>query len=539
MRGEVFIPRSEFARINEEREKNGLDPFMNARNACAGTIKQHDSREIAKRQLRFIAHGRGVTPDGFAKRLSEYFDRLDDLGLPTSWYRVICSSEDEIEKAVRDFERTRLDLDYDTDGMVVRFDYFGVQSYSGETSKAPRWAIAFKYAAERKATTLLDVEHQVGKTGKITPRAIMEPVLLAGTTVRHASLHNYGLAAKKDIRIGDTVLVEKAGEIIPYVVEPVLSERPKKAKKIKPPEVCPVCGGTVEVEEVEGVETTRRCMNPECRAQLREKLVWFVGRDQMDVDGLGESTIDLIRSAEGVELETFADLFRIPEHADALAELDGLGNKKLENIEQGLEKARSAGLARVLAGMGIRHVGASTARALARVFPDLDALLSAEVWELMPQAVNRMSKPKRKKLTGSEDTLGIDYETNLGETTAPVVHEYLHSETAQRTFEALREVGVSLVSVDYVEPGETQDSFFAGKTVVITGTLDTFDRKELTDLLESAGAKVSGSVSKNTDLLIAGEKAGSKLSKAKDLGTETWDESSLLDRLKAEGLGDR
>ena len=277
----MFIPNAEFARINAAREAAGDEPFMNPRNACAGTIKQLDPAAIAQRELVFIAHGRGEVSGGgaggFAGSHTDFCDKIKALGLPVSRHTTVCNTLDEILAAIDSFGRQRDELGYETDGMVVRLDRFDQQELLGVTSKTPRWAIAFKYAAERKTTTLIAVEHQVGKTGKITPRAVMEPVLLAGTMVRHASLHNYGQIRQKDIRIGDTVAVEKAGEIIPYVVEPVVSERPDSAEVIVPPAVCPVCGGVVEIEPPEAAEdpsreTARRCMNPGCPAQLREKL---------------------------------------------------------------------------------------------------------------------------------------------------------------------------------------------------------------------------------------------------------------------------
>lgn len=546
VRGEVFIPRPEFERINAEREREGLDPFMNPRNACAGTIKQLDPAAIAPRRLRFIAHGRGEVSDGgFARSHSDFHEQITALGLPTSPHAVVAEDADAIVRAIAGFEQARHGLDYDTDGMVVRVDAYAQQEALGFTSKAPRWAIAYKYAAERKPTRLIDVEFQVGKTGKITPRAVMEPVLLAGTTVRHASLHNFGLARKKDIRIGDTVLVEKAGEIIPYVVEPVVGERPHDAEPIMPPDACPVCNSPVEIETAAGevyspgdgfdpeTETARRCVNPECPAQLRERLVWFVGRGQMDIDGLGEQTIDQILATAGTEneipLHGFADLFRLGEHREQLLALERMGEKKLENLLAGLEAAKERGLARVLAGLGIRHVGASTAKALARVFPELDALLDAPLHRLMPKAFNTMSAAQRKEISGSDAKLEDDTETGLGKDTAPIVHAYLHSEAARRTFDDLRAVGVDLASRDFSAGRERAGGgVFAGKTIVLTGTLERFQRNELKDRLESLGAKVTGSVSSKTDLVIAGESAGSKLDKARELDIEVWDEARLL-----------
>lgn len=555
VRGEAFIPDAEFERINAEREAAGDDPFMNPRNACAGTLKQLDPTAAAERKLGFVAHGRGEVSEGFASSYTEFCGRIEALGIPTSPDRSVHKGVEEVQAAVRAFETDRHGLAYATDGMVIRIDDFAQQAELGVTSKSPRWCVAYKYAAERKPTVLLDVLHQVGKTGKITPRAVLEPVLLAGTTVRHATLHNYGIIASKDIRLGDTVLIEKAGEIIPYVIEVDLSQRPRGANRVRAPEACPSCGSPLEIEPPEATadptrETVRRCMNPECPAQVREKLIWFAGRNQMDIDGLGESTIDQIRATSleasdprraefgvpedtpAIPLAHFADIFALNAHKEKLLTLERMGERKVEKLLAGIEAAKGRGLARVLAGMGIRHIGSSTAKALARAFPDLDTLLAAEVWDLMPMAVNRMSGPKREALTGSRDPLEREYDTGLGEDTAPVFHAYLHSGAARQTFEQLRTAGVDLNSHDHAEPGaEAVDSAFAAKTIVLTGTLETFTRPALAEILESLGAKVSGSVSKKTDLVIAGESAGSKLAKAEQLGVEVWDEAALLKAL--------
>ena len=557
VRGEAFIPDAEFERINADREQHGDEPFMNPRNACAGTLKQLDPGPAAERRLGFLAHGRGEVSERFASTYTDFCARIERLGIPTSPGRSVHTSARGVIDAIRAFEAERAALPYATDGMVVRVDRFDQQAALGVTSKSPRWCVAYKYAAERKPTVLLDVLHQVGKTGKITPRAVLEPVLLAGTTVRHATLHNYGIVASKDIHLGDTVLVEKAGEIIPYVIEVDPSKRPKRAAGVRPPSVCPSCSGPLEIEPPEasdapGRETVRRCVNPECPAQVREKLIWFAGRNQMDIDGLGESTIDQIRATAlatddqrraelgvpddtpEIPLDHFADVFELAAHRASLLPLSRMGEKKIENLIAGIERARTRGLARVLAGMGIRHVGSSTAKALARAFPDLDALVAAEVWHLMPMAVNRMSGPKREALTGSREPLAREYETGLGEDTAPVIHAYLHSKAAQQTFQRLRDVGVDLSSHDYIDPDSAdgmQATPFTAKTIVLTGTLEHFTRPELAEILESLGAKVSGSVSKRTDLLLAGESAGSKLAKAEALGVEIWDEQALLKAL--------
>ena len=459
VRGEVYLPLSEFDRINEEREAQGLDLFVNPRNAASGAMKQLDPREVAKRKLAFVAHGRGEVSDPqFAPAFSEFCARIRAMGLPVSTDSTRCDTVEDTLKAIDAFATKRHSLNHATDGMVVRLDSFEHQRAVGLTSKSPRWAIAYKYPAERKTTVLVSVAHQVGKTGKMTPRATMEPVLLAGTVVQHATLHNYGRLRQLPVNpdnpmgdtahlcIGDTVHVEKAGEIIPQVVGIVLEKRPKDAKPVLPPDTCPECGSPAEVEPPEAetdpkVETTRRCMNPECPAQVREKLVWFTGRKQMDIDGLGEKTIDQIREAANngaqIPLHTFADIFQLREHRDKLLALDRMGEKKVDNLLAGIEAAKSRGLSRVLAGMGIRHVGDGTSKLLAKQFKDLDALLAASEEQLRPRSL-----PKDRALAlGYASEPSQRPETGLGDGTAHVVHAYLHSKPAQATFKALRRRG--------------------------------------------------------------------------------------------------
>lgn len=537
VRGEIFMPTDEFVRINAEREAAGDEAFMNPRNATAGTLKQLDPKKVAPRKLRFLAHGCGaLEPEGFAGTHTELMRAFAELGLPTN-ETTHADTPDAVIDAIEAFAGRLAEAAYAVDGMVVRVDSFAQQRALGSTSKSPRWVTAFKYPAERKATKLLRIEHQVGKTGKITPRAIMEPVVLAGTTVQHASLHNYGLVRERDLRVGDTVIVEKAGEIIPQVLSPVLADRPKGTAPIEAPERCPVCGSAIEIErDGSGRETARRCLNPECPAQIREKLIWFAARGQMDIDGLGEKSIDQIRASGSIPLETFADIFRLREHRAALLELERMGEKKVGNLLSGIEQAKSRGLARVLAGMGIRHVGETTAKALAKQFGGLDGLLAAPEDALRPKT---LKKERAAELGLPEDPKDRPT-TNLGNDTAPAVYAYLHSEHAERTFAALRELGVDLSSPEDRESAEDRRpaagdvDLFAGKTIVLTGTLERYDRRELGKRLEMLGAKVTGSVSSNTDLLIAGEKAGSKLAKARALEIEVWDEAALLEALGEE-----
>lgn len=553
VRGEVYMPTAAFVRLNQEREKSGEELLMNPRNATAGTLKNLDPKVAASRGLMFSAHGRGEVVlespgdgDRFAGSHSQFLSAIRALGLPqpTSRHTTLCRVVEEVLAAIRRFDQERQRLDFATDGMVIRVDSYERQRELGLTSKSPRWAIAFKYPAERKTTVLLDVLHQVGKTGKITPRAVMEPVLLAGTVVKHATLHNYGrirdaeteeASSRTDVRIGDTVFVEKAGEIIPQVVGVQLSKRPKSARRIAPPDKCPECGGPVEVEPPEAalnpsLETVRRCVNPECAAQVEEKLIWFAGRKQMDIEGLGEKTVQLIRSSGSVPLNSFADIYRLKNHRAALLELEGLGDRKVEGMLAGIEESKGRGLARLLSSMGIRHVGDTTGKQLARVFKDLDALLSASVDQLMPKA---LSKQRAMELGYDADPQSRP-ETGLGKDTAPAVHAYLHSAPARRSFDDLRSLGLDMSSKDYRDPSAAAalpDSPFAGKTIVLTGTLASFERTDLAERLELLGAKVSGSVSKRTDLVIAGESAGSKLDKARELGIAVWDEAALLKAL--------
>lgn len=544
VRGEVYLPLSEFERYNQVREQEGEEPFLNPRNAAAGALKQRDPRAVADRRLSFCSHGKGeISGDGFAASHSEFLAAIRALGLPTNPHTVVCKSIDEALRAVKGFDAKRRGLDYATDGMVIRVDEFALQERLGRTSKSPRWVVAFKYPAERKTTKLIKVEHQVGKTGKITPRAFLEPVLLAGTVVKHATLHNYGRARdasteregeRTDIRIGDTVHVEKAGEIIPQVVGVVLKDRPRNAQPIVPPPTCPECGGPVEVEPVEAdtnpaLETVRRCINPECPAQVREKLIWFGGRRQMDIEGLGEKTIDQIRTESKIPLNSFADIFRLRDHKNELLALDRMGEKKVENLLAGIEKAKTRGLARLLGSMGIRHVGDTTSKMLARQFKDLDSLLAADERMLRPKSLKR----EEAVALGFAEDAASRPETGLGKDTAPAVYEYLHSGAAARTFRELRELGVDLSSHEFTDVKIVGASVgpFAGRTVVLTGTLESSDRPAMAARLEKLGAKVTGSVSKNTDLVIAGPGAGSKLEKARELGIEVWDEERLLREL--------
>ncbi|MCC6970612.1 MAG: NAD-dependent DNA ligase LigA [Phycisphaerales bacterium] len=548
IRGEVFIRSEQFERVNHRRERAGEELYMNPRNAVAGGLRALSPKDFARLGASFCAHGKGVVAQpGLADSHWLFRERLKVMSLPVTPMAKLCHCLGEILSHVEWFATARREFSMPTDGMVVRVDSFAQQELLGSTAKSPRWIAAYKYPAERKLTRLIRVEHQVGKTGKITPRAVMDPVHLAGTIVQHATLHNYGRLRKApvnpddpsslrmDIREHDFVFVEKAGEIIPYIAGVDIDKRRPGTRPIIAPEVCPVCGGPVEIEPPEAVsdpalETSRCCLNPSCPAQIRERLIWFAGRKQMDIEGLGEKTVDLIR-ASAVPLNSFPDIFRLREYAPMLVTLDGLGDRKVEKLLDGIDAAKSRGLARLLAGLGIRHVGDVTAKMLARQFPDLDSLLEADERLLRPKS---LSKKEAAELGLPEDP-GERAETGLGKDTAPAVHAYLHSPQAKSLFNELRSLGVDVASHDYAASKSAAAGPLAGKTFVITGTLEKYEREDLKAILEQLGAKVSGSVSKNTSVVVVGASAGSKLDKARELAIEIWDEPILLRKIAALG----
>ena len=499
VRGEIYMPNDQFQRINAEREAAGEPIFANARNATGGTLKNLDPKVTASRGLRFAAHGRGEARGlGDVDNFWEFRKAIHTFGVPLDVNAKKCDGIEDVIEVVEGFREGRATLEYGVDGMVIRVNSFAQQEELGATSKAPRWCIAYKYPAEQGVTKLIRVDWQVGKNGTLTPRATMEPVFLAGTTVQHATLHNIEEIHRKDIRIGDTVIIEKAGEIIPQVVSVALEKRPKGSKKIEFPSQCPACEGVVEQD---GPKVF--CVNPECPAQFREKLKWFAGRGQMDIDGLGEKMVDALVDADLVH--HFADIYALTR--EQLLDLERMGEKSAENLLKGIDDSRSRGLSRVLAGLGIRHIGTTTAKALARHFPDAHALMEA----------------------GEEELEAVP---DIGEVTAKTLHEYLNSKQGRDAFRRLERVGVDLNSDLYRARSAAKDSAFAGKTIVLTGGLENFTRPQLTEKLEALGAKVTGSVSKNTDLVIAGADAGSKLTKAQQLGVEVWDESRLMKELK-------
>ncbi len=498
VRGEVYWPKENFRRFNAAREAAGEPTFANPRNATAGTLKLLDSKVVAKRNLAFIAHGFGeVTPLPF-ETASALFDAFAEWGIPVSQYATVCPSIEDVLDLVHEWDARRRDLDYEIDGLVVKVDGLDQRDALGRTSRYPRWCIAYKFEAEQARSKLLEVTFQVGKLGTITPVAHLEPVQLAGTTVKRASLHNFDQIERLGVRVGDTVLVEKAGEIIPQVVGVVEEERPKDAGAIERPEACPECGGPVMQDEG-GVFL--RCINPECPAQLKEKLRHFCGRDQMGIEGIGPALIDQL--VDRGLVKEFADLYCLHERRDELLALERMGEKSVDNLLDGIEASTSRGLARVIAGLNIRHIGARAAEVLAGRFGSMDELAAASV----------------------EDLEAID---EIGPVMAQTIHAWFTSDAGRRTIRHLTDVGVKMTEERADRPDEQP---LAGKTVVVTGTLRRFTRKAIQDLIKELGGKPTGSVSKKTDLLLAGEEAGSKLAKAREFGVEVVDEAEFLRRI--------
>jgi len=512
IRGEIFMTAAELIRINKQREADGEELYANPRNVTAGTLKQLDARIVAKRKLNFFAHGRGVIQPDLFESQSQYLAALKSMGIPVNPLIKSFRKFDDVLGYIEQFDKLRHDLPYGTDGMVIKVDRYELQEKLGYTSKSPRWCIAYKYAAEQAQTVVEKIIWQVGKGGSLTPVAELAPVLLAGTTVRRASLHNIEEIQRKDIREKDSVLIEKAGEIIPQVVEVKLEARPKDSVPTKAPTHCPSCQEPViKLED----EAALRCVNPQCPAQLRERLIWYADRDQMNIEGLGDKMVHQL--ADAGLLHSFGDIYRLKDHRDKLLDLDRMGAKKADNLLAGIEASKSRGLERVLAGLGIRHVGTRVAQVLARHFRDIHTLAKTPLDELA-----------NFEVAGKK--------SGIGKEIAASVYAFFQSDAGKQIGADLDAVGLDLTAkLPPVEPVVvSSDSPFAGKTIVLTGTLENFDRKKLTEKLESLGAKVSSSVSKKTHLVIAGEEAGSKLDKANELGVEVWDEKTLLKHLPAD-----
>ncbi|WP_070120949.1 NAD-dependent DNA ligase LigA [Bacillus marinisedimentorum] len=500
VRGEAFMPKRSFEGLNEEREQNGEETFANPRNAAAGSLRQLDPKIAAKRNLDIFVYSL-ADPEGTGiESHSEALDYLDELGFRTNPERKACANIDEVIEYVEGWHEKRPDLQYEIDGIVVKVDNFEQQEQLGFTAKSPRWAIAYKFPAEEVITKLIGIELSVGRTGVVTPTAYLEPVKVAGTTVKRASLHNEDLIREKDIKIGDMVVVKKAGDIIPEVVNVLEEQRDGSEEDFHMPTECPECGSElVRIDE----EVALRCINPKCPAQIREGLIHFVSRNAMNIDGLGEKVItQLFREQLIIDV---ADLYELK--YDDLIQLERMGEKSVQNLLNAIDESKGRSLEKLLFGLGIRHVGSKAAQTLAQQFGTMEKLQGAGKEEL--EAINE-----------------------VGEKMADSVVLYFSNPEAQQVIDELRNLGVNM---EYKGPkpvdAEEIDSYFAGKTVVLTGKLEQLTRNEAKSSVEALGGKVTGSVSKSTDLVIAGEAAGSKLAKANELGIEVWDENRLVEEL--------
>ena len=509
VRGEVFMSRAGFEQLNKERAAAGEELYANARNTTAGSLKQLDPGVVAKRPLDVVIYGTGqVEAEGSSApdKHDATLEWLSTLGFRTAERTWVCKSADELVAAVDELDGLREKFGYETDGAVIKLNDFAQRERAGFTSKAPRWAMAYKYAAEQAQTRLNAITIQVGRTGQLTPVAELEPVLLAGSTISRATLHNEEDMRRKDIRVGDMVVIEKAGEVIPAVVGVVQEKRTGKEQKYRFPKTCPECGSKVtktigdEGEESDGSDSENvawRCPNPDCPAQVRGRIEHWCSRGAMDIQGGGEVLVTQLVKA-GLVLDV-ADLYKLS--LAEVAALERMGEKSAQNFLEGLEASRKQDLWRLIFGLGILHVGAGVAKALGRAFPSLDEIRTASA----------------EQLAAVED---------VGPVIAGSVFRWMNDNRNKELIERLRKAELNFQS-GLFNPNAAAGPL-SGKVLVLTGTLPTLKRSEAAAKIEAAGGKVSGSVSKKTDYVVAGEEAGSKLEKANKLGVTVIDEAGLL-----------
>ena len=501
VRGECYMPKAAFAALNERREAAGESVFANPRNAAAGSLRQLDTKVTAERQLSTFMYNIADYEPITARTQSDMLTEFADLGFAINPAFKVAHSMDDVFQYIDHYQNERPDLAYGIDGIVIKANPLPLQRQLGATVKVPRWAIAFKFPPDEQPTLLKDVEWTVGRTGVVTPTAVMDPVQLAGTTVARASLHNPDYVAAKDVRIGDTVLLHKAGDIIPEISAVDLTKRPKDAEPLAIPTNCPSCGAPlVHLED----EVALRCINPKCPAQVQEGLVHFASRNAMNIDGLGPRIIAQLYQNHLVT--DVAGLYRLTK--DQLLTLDKIKDKSAENLLTAIDRSRNNSLERLLFGLGIRHVGAKVARLIAQHFVTIEALMAA----------------------GQAEIAAID---SMGDIIANAVVQYFESDDVHTLIAELQAVNVNTT---YQGPSATvaedSDSWFANKRVVLTGKLQSFTRGDATAWLQAHGATVTGSVSKKTDLVIAGTDAGSKLQKAQQLDVPVWDEARFDETMR-------
>ena len=495
------MSKRSFEQLNQRQEEAGLAPFANPRNAAAGSLRQLDAKVTKERQLSSFIYQIAHYDRLSVTTQEENLHQLKELGFAVDVHDRLCHSIAEIEDYITEMQEKRHQLSYDIDGIVIKVNSLDTQAHLGTTIKVPRWAIAYKFPPEEVTTVLREIEWTVGRTGVVTPTAIMDPVFVAGTTVSRASLHNPDYIQEKDLRLGDTVYLHKAGDIIPEISRVDLSKRPKEATPYVIPTTCPSCHEPLtHLKE----EVALRCMNPLCPAQAKELMKHFVSRNAMDVRGVGESILDQLFQ-KGM-IHTMDDLYRLTE-ADLL-QLDKVKEKKAQNILTSIEESKHRSLEHLIFGLGIRHIGYKVAKMLAQTFKTMEHL----------QQVTK------------EELLALD---GFGEIMADSLLHYFAQKEAQELIEHLKALGVSMeYHAPHVEETTVDTALFAGQTIVLTGKLSHFTRDELKEKLEQWGAKVTGSVSQKTDLVIAGEKAGSKKTKAESLGVPIWSEEELLEKIK-------
>ncbi|SDN80271.1 NAD-dependent DNA ligase LigA [Alkalicoccus daliensis] len=500
VRGEAFMPKKSFERLNKEKEENGEALFANPRNAAAGSLRQLDPKIAAKRHLDIFIYSLGEYPEKELNSHHEALEYVSSLGFKTNREAHHLESIEEVIEFCESWQDKRADLPYEIDGIVIKVDSLEDQQQLGFTAKNPRWATAYKFPAEEVVTTLRTIELNVGRTGVVTPTAILEPVTVAGSTVQRATLHNEDIIREQDIKIGDRLLIKKAGDVIPKVVRVLTEERTGDEEDFHMPTHCPECES--ELVRIEG-EVALRCVNPKCPAQLREGLIHFVSRNAMNIDGLGERVITQL--FEHKLIEDVADLYRLKR--EELLELERMGEKSVDNLLEAIHVTKENSLEKLLFGLGIRYVGSKAATTLAMHFGTMDALKKASV----------------------EDLTAIE---EIGEKMADAIATYF---THDEVLELLDELEALGINMEYKGPRPSQvqegDSPFAGKTFVLTGSMEEMTRTEAKKEVELLGGKVTSSVTKKTDVLIAGEKAGSKLSKAEELEIEVWNEAAFLEKL--------
>ncbi|WP_025115769.1 NAD-dependent DNA ligase LigA [Lysinibacillus fusiformis] len=500
VRGEAYMPKKSFEKLNAQRADNGEELFANPRNAAAGSLRQLDPKIAASRQLSTFIYAIGGDGEVYGiDGHAEMLDYLEGLGFPSNKERQRCSTIEEVMAFIEHWTENRPHLAYEIDGIVIKVDRYAQQDELGYTAKSPRWAIAYKFPAEEVVTTLLDIDLTVGRTGVVTPTAILTPVQVAGTTVQRASLHNEDLIREKDIRLGDTVIIRKAGDIIPQVVGVLIEQRPENSVPFEMPQNCPVCDS--ELIRIEG-EVALRCVNPACFAQIAESIKYFVSRNAMNIDGLGDKVVEQLLRADLIH--DVSDLYHLT--IEQLVELERMGEKSATNLVNAIQASKENSMERLLIGLGIRHVGEKAAKIVSEQFGSMEAVMAA-----------------------TEEQLVAIYE--IGDKMASSLVEYFSNDDARAVIERLAEVGVNMTFKGKKVEVVVGDNPFAGKTIVLTGKLEQLTRNEAKAKIEELGGTVTGSVSKKTDLVIAGEDAGSKLAKAEQLGIEVWNEENLIEQL--------